>query len=480
MNPSAMEWEWGLEGRRNDGEADTSSHSGHFLPEALQKKHIVDSDITRVGLDLLPALRTALSRLEEIGDSVAVALLRRVISDMRHTPSTESGIDYSKLMSNEASESAVSDLYWYLMDQINGLHWRDVAKATRDAFSAMSLFVCKQALSAWSGDELALKEMYKVCDIAILLGSDFAYDELQNLLHQLDQISAASFATISDEKHIKVHPSWRHPVCCKSYLPPILQPRQKRLGGVLELAQPVPISTLRDDFMSRSVPVKFKRGIIEHWPARGPGERAWNNVDYILRGIYLINTGLSVDILCLLFTLHFSSMLVVAGHRTVPVELGNYLSDASSQALMTVDEFVHTFLINDLEHNVHESNEIDAESELSPSGPPERKRPRPSPVQKSLSDIGYLAQHRLLHQVSQLRRDISIPDYCSILLPEDLMQDDTEAEDIDQEEDDVQVNAWLGPVGTVSPLHHDPYHNLLAQVHGEILNIVCAHFIFYL
>jgi len=34
-------------------------------------------------------------------------------------------------------------------------------------------------------------------------------------------------------------------------------------------------------------------------------------------------------------------------------------------------------------------------------------------------------------------------------------------------ETNVIVNAWFGPVGTISPLHHDPYHNLFAQIVGE-------------
>jgi len=107
-------------------------------------------------------------------------------------------------------------------------------------------------------------------------------------------------------------------------------------------------------------------------------------------------------------------LLQLAGPRTVPVELGAKYTDHSwTQKLMTIDDFVEKHM-------------------RSCDGP-----------------VGYLAQHQLLEQVPALMDDIEIPDYCYT-----------------GDEEDVDVNVWIGPRGTVSPPHTDPKHNILCQVAG--------------
>ena len=61
--------------------------------------------------------------------------------------------------------------------------------------------------------------------------------------------------------------------------------------------------------------------------------------------------------------------------------------------------------------------------------------------------VGYLAQHNLFDQIPELGHDIRLPEYCT------LGQGEVQS-----------INAWLGPAGTVTPMHYDPHHNLLAQV----------------
>ena len=59
-------------------------------------------------------------------------------------------------------------------------------------------------------------------------------------------------------------------------------------------------------------------------------------------------------------------------------------------------------------------------------------------------------------QVPELRADICEPEYCC------LSDDSIQVDEPDNHGTD--INAWFGPGGTVSPLHYDPKHNLLAQV----------------
>ncbi|KAK4655568.1 hypothetical protein QC762_303450 [Podospora pseudocomata] len=113
-----------------------------------------------------------------------------------------------------------------------------------------------------------------------------------------------------------------------------------------------------------------------------------------------------------------------SGRRLIPVEIGrSYVDEGWSQKILPFSEFLSTYI----------------------TSPSESK--------------GYLAQHQLFAQLPQLRSDITIPDLC--------YTSPANRPDGTPELEEPMLNAWFGPPGTITPLHTDPYHNLLVQVVGR-------------
>ncbi|MCJ1419522.1 hypothetical protein MMC32_005877 [Xylographa parallela] len=146
-------------------------------------------------------------------------------------------------------------------------------------------------------------------------------------------------------------------------------------------------------------------GAIAHWPALH--ERPLGDASYLLDR-------------------------TLGGRRLVPVELGrSYTDDGWGQTIITFREFMDTYLL-DASHD----------------------------------KIGYLAQHDLFAQIPSLRNDISVPDFCYTDPPPPQAGTPLAMKSAARLEEPL-LNAWFGPAGTISPLHTDPYHNILCQVVGQ-------------
>ena len=123
----------------------------------------------------------------------------------------------------------------------------------------------------------------------------------------------------------------------------------------------------------------------------------------------------------------------LGGRRLVPVEIGrSYTDEGWHQQVMSFRDFLDTHLLK--------------------SG--------------TETEIGYLAQHDLLSQIPAFRADISVPDYCYTCPPAPEKRFRPSSHESTPQLDEPLLNVWLGPAGTRTPLHCDPYDNILAQVVG--------------
>ncbi|KAG1849123.1 hypothetical protein DFJ58DRAFT_795255 [Suillus subalutaceus] len=80
------------------------------------------------------------------------------------------------------------------------------------------------------------------------------------------------------------------------------------------------------------------------------------------------------------------------------------------------------------------------------------------------NEVSYLAQHNLLMQFPALEGDIGIPEYVYACPDPPSCYP---AYKPPGNADGLIINAWLGPRGTISPAHTDPFFNCYAQVVGR-------------
>ncbi|KAL1900619.1 hypothetical protein Sste5346_002344 [Sporothrix stenoceras] len=159
------------------------------------------------------------------------------------------------------------------------------------------------------------------------------------------------------------------------------------------------------------------KGMLERWPAFDKqGQRLWSSPAYLMHR-------------------------TLRGRRLVPVEVGrSYVDEGWSQKIVPFEEVLAPL--------AGWTN-----GDTAPKGKDE--------AQPTM----YLAQHALFSQIPQLQADLAIPDACyTSTWTED---DGGNNDDDDIGIPEVPVNAWIGPAGTITPLHTDPHHNLLAQVVGR-------------
>ncbi|KAF4627516.1 hypothetical protein G7Y89_g10633 [Cudoniella acicularis] len=273
-------------------------------------------------------------------------------------------------------------------------------------------------------DEIVVDEVVRIIDMALIMAGPptlhetrVSIDRVFDLLQKILKASSLNSGSSDASNNVPSPPSKRRKInvassddrfpMLSSFSPPILKPILKFETLSLGKFEDQILHPKDENLGSEPVIIQ---NCLDFWPARN--ERPWSSPSYLLSK-------------------------TIGGRRLVPVELGrSYVDEGWGQKIISFKEFLDEYMLND--------------PKISDAG------------------VGYLAQHNLFSQIPALRNDIAIPDFCYASCPPPHHSSPLAAKhsELPQLEDPL-LNAWFGPAGTISPLHTDPYHNILAQVVGK-------------
>lgn len=376
-----------------------------------------------------------------------------------------------QIMKNKASCSVkfMYEAKLHLWEELHKVHWKDTIELDRECFGIVSCIIATNLLR--ESKIVREPDVVQLLDCGMLLGSERTH-KLTNqiLLHTKSEFD--SLHPVRCVMGIVVNDSVYGRRIAQS------QHRLKLLtaGASPEIVRPIKVCdslalySFYSNYLSLQLPVVIQN-CMEDWKAMQPlceegSCTNWGSLTYLSNRL---------------------------GHRTVPIETGStYLGEDSGSCFISGNQFISHYILghtaNSSDNQTGEATPLKEDangfndrrvrarlmiqdvSNNKSQSESEREGDVPSTEKHCDLPMGYLAQHQLLEQVPELRRDIITPDYCALLL--DVDEDETKSDEAvgdfdDNSKGDVLVNAWLGPIGTVSPLHHDPYYNLLAQATGK-------------
>lgn len=272
-------------------------------------------------------------------------------------------------------------------------------------------------------------KMIELCDLNIILVpplEDKLYSRIAENLHQLIPVKVSR---LSMEKSVK------------NYLTNILSLRRRVVNQMIDCDEAllttkgVPAESMSlenfQNYIDCQIPVLI-HGAITHWTCFKDFPKMSLPYAKLLRNQQYFDYQLDI----------FMNIYTQGYYRNVPVEIGqSYTHKSWTQTMMPLGRFMMDYLLTG-----HYLNKP-------------KKR-------------GYLAMHNLFDQIPQLRKIISIPDYCSCQTSPSSSPNNDLRSNVEQNE--IEINAWLGPANTVTPLHFDEKDNLFAQLVGLKLVILCS------